>query len=122
MRVLGIPCRVVTNFNSAHDTNGNLVIEEYYSETGKKLNHSSDSIWYSSSGFNWVSWQEFHILGPFLTSTIYHRNFHVWVECWMERNDLGPEMNGWQVLDPTPQQRSGGARLVLPSGSKISCL
>uniref|UniRef100_A0A674MUY2 protein-glutamine gamma-glutamyltransferase n=1 Tax=Takifugu rubripes TaxID=31033 RepID=A0A674MUY2_TAKRU len=80
MRVLGIPCRVVTNFNSAHDTNGNLVIEEYYSETGKKLNHSKDSIW----------------------------NFHVWVECWMERNDLGPEMNGWQVLDPTPQERSGG--------------
>lgn len=45
MRVLGIPCRVVTNFNSAHDTNGNLVIEEYYSETGKKLKHSNDSIW-----------------------------------------------------------------------------
>lgn len=56
MRVLGIPCRVVTNFNSAHDTNGNLVIEEYYSETGKKLNHSNDSIWYSSPDLNWVSW------------------------------------------------------------------
>jgi len=45
MRVLGIPCRVVTNFNSAHDTNANLVIEEYYSETGKKLNLTKDSIW-----------------------------------------------------------------------------
>ena len=45
MRVLGIPCRVVTNFNSAHDTNGNLVIEEFYSETGKKLPNSKDSIW-----------------------------------------------------------------------------
>lgn len=45
MRVLGIPCRVVTNFNSAHDTNGNLVIEEYYTETGQKLNRSRDSIW-----------------------------------------------------------------------------
>lgn len=45
MRVLGIPCRVVTNFNSAHDTNGNLVIEEYYTETGQKLNRSKDSIW-----------------------------------------------------------------------------
>ncbi|KAJ8359215.1 hypothetical protein SKAU_G00157400 [Synaphobranchus kaupii] len=39
MRVLGIPCRVVTNFNSAHDTNGNLVIEEYYDEMGKKTTH-----------------------------------------------------------------------------------
>lgn len=46
MRVLGIPCRVVTNFNSAHDTNSNLVIEEYYSETGQKLNHTKDSIWW----------------------------------------------------------------------------
>lgn len=45
MRALGIPCRVVTNFNSAHDTNANLVIEEYYSETGQKLKHSNDSIW-----------------------------------------------------------------------------
>ena len=45
MRVLGVPCRVVTNYNSAHDTNGNLVIEEFYDELGKKLPHSKDSIW-----------------------------------------------------------------------------
>ncbi|XP_046892773.1 transglutaminase 5, like [Hypomesus transpacificus] len=80
MRVLGIPTRVVTNFNSAHDTNGNLVIEEFYSETGMKLPQTTESIW----------------------------NFHVWVECWMTRPDLGSGLDGWQVLDPTPQERSGG--------------
>ncbi|XP_029947479.1 transglutaminase 5, like [Salarias fasciatus] len=90
MRVLGIPCRVVTNFNSAHDTNDNLVIEEFYSETGQKLKQSQDSIW----------------------------NFHVWVECWMDRRDLGSEMNGWQVLDPTPQQRSGGVFCCGPAPVK----
>ncbi|XP_029989916.1 transglutaminase 5, like isoform X2 [Sphaeramia orbicularis] len=90
MRVLGIPCRVVTNFNSAHDTNNNLVIEEFYSNTGKKLNHSRDSIW----------------------------NFHVWVECWMTRPDLGSEMDGWQVLDPTPQERSGGVFCCGPAPVK----
>lgn len=37
-----------------------------------------------------------------------NRNFHVWVECWMTRHDLGSEMDGWQVLDPTPQERSKG--------------
>lgn len=37
-----------------------------------------------------------------------NRNFHVWVECWMDRKDLGYGMDGWQVLDPTPQERSGG--------------
>ncbi|XP_029579021.1 protein-glutamine gamma-glutamyltransferase 5 [Salmo trutta] len=80
MRVLGIPSRVVTIFNSAHDTNGNLVIEEYYTNTGEKISMSKDSIW----------------------------NFHVWVECWMSRPDLGPGFDGWQVLDPTPQEKSGG--------------
>lgn len=90
MRVLGIPCRVVTNFNSAHDTNANLVIEEYYSETGQKLKHSKDSIW----------------------------NFHVWVECWMDRKDLGYGMDGWQVLDPTPQERSGGVFCCGPASVK----
>uniref|UniRef100_A0A3Q3X8I6 Protein-glutamine gamma-glutamyltransferase 2 n=1 Tax=Mola mola TaxID=94237 RepID=A0A3Q3X8I6_MOLML len=65
MRFLGIPCRVVTNFVSAHDNNGNLTIDA---------------------------------------------NFHVWVEGWMKRPDLSNEgkFDGWQVLDPTPQEMSGG--------------
>nr|XP_057910901.1 transglutaminase 5, like isoform X2 [Doryrhamphus excisus]XP_057910902.1 transglutaminase 5, like isoform X2 [Doryrhamphus excisus] len=90
MRVLGIPCRIVTNFNSAHDTNGNLVIEEFYSETGQKLKSTKDSIW----------------------------NFHVWVECWMTRQDLGGGMDGWQVLDPTPQERSRGVFCCGPAPTK----
>ncbi|MED6245183.1 hypothetical protein ATANTOWER_032679, partial [Ataeniobius toweri] len=80
MRVLGIPSRVVTVFNAAHDTDANTTIEEYYTTTGEKLNLSKDSIW----------------------------NFHVWVECWMKRSDLSPEFDGWQVVDPTPQEKSEG--------------
>lgn len=45
MRVLGIPSRVVTVFNAAHDTDANLTIEEYYSSTGEKLDLSKDSVW-----------------------------------------------------------------------------
>lgn len=44
-RALGIPCRVVTNYHSAHDTNSNLVIERYVDENGKLLNTSRDMIW-----------------------------------------------------------------------------
>ncbi|XP_036389447.1 protein-glutamine gamma-glutamyltransferase 2-like [Megalops cyprinoides] len=77
-RALGIPCRVVTNFESAHDTNSNLVIELIYDENRDHI--SADSLW----------------------------NFHVWVESWMARPDLKPEFNGWQVCDPTPQEKSDG--------------
>lgn len=43
------------------------------------------------------------------------RNFHVWVEGWMRRLDLGGDgkFDGWQVLDPTPQERSDGTGSVL---------
>ncbi|XP_058635095.1 protein-glutamine gamma-glutamyltransferase 5-like isoform X2 [Onychostoma macrolepis] len=90
MRALGIPTRVITNFNSAHDTNKNMVIEEYYNEEGEKLSIGSDSIW----------------------------NFHVWVESWMKRPDLGRGYDGWQVLDATPQERSAGMLRCGPAAVK----
>ncbi|XDV36487.1 hypothetical protein PO909_006255, partial [Leuciscus waleckii] len=90
MRALGIPTRVVTNFNSAHDTNENMVIEEYYSEKGEKLPIGRDSVW----------------------------NFHVWVESWMKRPDLDGDYDGWQVLDPTPQETSAGMYRCGPAAVK----
>lgn len=43
-RALGIPCRVVTNFGSAHDADANLVIENLYDEDGERISEG-DSIW-----------------------------------------------------------------------------
>ncbi|XP_061113163.1 protein-glutamine gamma-glutamyltransferase 2-like [Conger conger] len=77
-RALGIPCRVITNFESAHDTNHNLLIEFYYNMDRERS--GEDSVW----------------------------NFHVWVETWMKRPDLGPGYEGWQASDPTPQEKSDG--------------
>lgn len=45
MRLLGIPCRVVTNYNSAHDTNGNLIIDVFYADYGVEERRSRDSVW-----------------------------------------------------------------------------
>uniref|UniRef100_A0A672ZN31 Protein-glutamine gamma-glutamyltransferase 2 n=1 Tax=Sphaeramia orbicularis TaxID=375764 RepID=A0A672ZN31_9TELE len=87
-RALGIPCRVVTNFGSAHDSDASLVIENIYDEDGKRI--SDDSVW----------------------------NFHVWVECWMMRPDLEEGFNGWQVSDPTPQETSEGIYCCGPVSQK----
>ncbi|XP_008299728.1 protein-glutamine gamma-glutamyltransferase 2-like [Stegastes partitus] len=89
MRFLGIPCRVVTNFKSAHDTNNSLSIDEYYDDCGIQARETSDTIW----------------------------NYHVWVEGWMKRPDLKKDnsYDGWQVLDPTPQEMSQGVYCCGPS-------
>ena len=87
-RALGIPCRAVTNYVSAHDTNSSLSVDKYYTEDGEEAdgnpgngtgsNGRQDSIW----------------------------NFHVWNEVWMARPDLPKGFGGWQVIDATPQEES----------------
>ncbi|KAK5871919.1 hypothetical protein PBY51_012659 [Eleginops maclovinus] len=92
MRLLGIPCRVVSNFESAHDNNANLVIDEYHADYGVRPKANHDSIW----------------------------NYHVWVEAWMRRPDLAEDgaFDGWQVLDPTPQEKSAGVYCCGPAPVK----
>ncbi|XP_029006477.1 protein-glutamine gamma-glutamyltransferase 2 [Betta splendens] len=92
MRLLGIPCRVVTNYESAHDNDGNLIIDEYHADYGVREKESADSVW----------------------------NYHVWVEAHMRRPDLAADgtYDGWQVLDPTPQEKSEGAYCCGPASVK----
>ncbi|XP_058143051.1 protein-glutamine gamma-glutamyltransferase 2 [Dasypus novemcinctus] len=80
LRCLGISTRVVTNYNSAHDQNSNLLIEYFRNKFGEIEKDKSEMIW----------------------------NFHCWVESWMTRPDLQPGYEGWQALDPTPQEKSEG--------------
>ena len=79
-RALGIPCRSITCFESAHDHNENCTIEVFFDEEEEELKSLSDSIW----------------------------NFHVWNEVWMTRPDLPEGYDGWQVIDATPQEASDG--------------
>ncbi|XP_044310848.1 protein-glutamine gamma-glutamyltransferase 2 [Varanus komodoensis] len=90
LRCLGIPTRVVTNYNSAHDTNGNLVVELYLDENGRQQQGNREMIW----------------------------NYHCWVESWMTRPDLPSGYDGWQAIDPTPQEKSEGVYCCGPTPVK----
>ncbi|XP_037109847.1 protein-glutamine gamma-glutamyltransferase 2-like [Syngnathus acus] len=78
LRCLGIPTRHITNYSSAHDTDGNLSVDLLFNEKMERLDSMRDSAW----------------------------TFHCWVESWMMRQDLPQGNDGWQVLDPTPQELS----------------
>ncbi|XP_030587901.1 protein-glutamine gamma-glutamyltransferase 2-like [Archocentrus centrarchus] len=82
LRCLGIPTRHITNFSSAHDVDGNLSIDFLLDEQLEPI---------ESKGRRDSSW-----------------NFHCWTESWMRRDDLPEGNDGWQVLDPTPQELSDG--------------
>ncbi|KAJ4923951.1 hypothetical protein JOQ06_028206, partial [Pogonophryne albipinna] len=81
LRALGIPSRVITNFNSAHDNTGNLKTDLIFKQDGSPDERNTrDSIW----------------------------NYHCWNEAFMSRPDLPPGLGGWQVVDATPQETSDG--------------
>ncbi|XP_062987438.1 protein-glutamine gamma-glutamyltransferase E-like [Elgaria multicarinata webbii] len=90
LRCLGIPTRIITNFVSAHDSDGNLILDKYIDISGKQPGMVEDHFW----------------------------NYHVWNESWFTRPDLGSTYDGWQILDGTPQKESEGICQCGPASLK----
>ncbi|KAF4087813.1 hypothetical protein AMELA_G00075550 [Ameiurus melas] len=85
LRCLGLPARVITNYCSAHDNNGNLQTNIVLDEDGSLDTQVSDTIW----------------------------NFHCWNEVFLKRHDIPENFSGWQVVDSTPQEISEARLLPL---------
>lgn len=79
MRCLGIPCRVVTNYVSAHNLDNPSSVNIHFDQCSEKIKreYDTDAVW----------------------------NFHCWNDCWMTRYDLS-ESGGWQAVDCTPQDKT----------------
>lgn len=95
-RAIGLPCRSVTNFSSAHDTDGSISIDKHLNIDGQPARDQYDR--------------------PVDTDSIW--NFHVWNEGWMARRDLPSGFGGWQAFDATPQETSDGIYRAGPASVK----
>ncbi|XP_035538356.1 coagulation factor XIII A chain-like [Morone saxatilis] len=81
LRCLGIPSRVITNYNSAHDNTGNVKTDIILKMDGTPdISNTRDTIW----------------------------NYHCWNEVFTVRPDLPAGLSGWQAVDATPQETSDG--------------
>lgn len=81
-RALGIPCRSVTVFAAAQDSEGSNTIDKFFDYDNQPLEFlNTDRIW----------------------------DYHIWNEVWIARPDLEENgMKGWQVIDATPLEKSSG--------------
>jgi transglutaminase 1 len=58
-RCIGIPSRVITNYQSAHDTHSSITVDRFFDEEGEPIkDYNTDSIW------NFHSWNEVWITRP----------------------------------------------------------
>ena len=45
MRAIGVPTRSVTNFESAHDCDSSMTIDNHFDCEGESLDEKNDSVW-----------------------------------------------------------------------------
>ncbi|CAM4896545.1 unnamed protein product [Rotaria socialis] len=86
-RALGIPCRIVTIYNAACQTDGTENYDIHWDIKQRPLKQLNSDLICAS---------------------------HVWNECWMRRDDLSNGEHDWQIIDSTPVLMCDGIRRTGP--------
>lgn len=101
-RTIGIPCRHITNFSSAHPdcpiiagTEISVCNYDQANFTNVMFDKKEEP---SGNYFNGMVW-----------------NFHSWNDAWMKRPDLPTPYSGWQAIDATLQEKSIGIGRMGPA-------
>lgn len=104
-RSIGIPCRQITNFSSAHPN----------CPTISGLGDSGITVCdYSQANFTNVMFdQKETASGDYFNGMVW--NFHSWNDAWMKRDDLPEPYSGWQAIDSTLQEQSAGIGRMGPA-------
>ncbi|CAD5208092.1 unnamed protein product [Bursaphelenchus xylophilus] len=96
IRSLGICARSVTCIEASYDADPTLTVDRAFVKnsddfTFEPMRNSVGQLWECT------------------------RTYHIWVECFCRRSDIGSEFDGWQLVDPTAPESPLSARQFGPA-------
>jgi transglutaminase 1 len=106
LRAVGLAARSITNFESAHEPAPyQFTIDRYWVQRNGQVRRvraggARAGVAGADASRLVLQWQQSDMRGSIW-------NFHAWTDVWISRSDIS-DASGWQAVDATPQETSGG--------------